>query len=131
MHRSVCQRWLGGGKMYALLAIAVVGLTGCGGGTGASTDPFNGAALSASGDPPDPPANFALSDPPTDPPPIDLSQNDPPADPPSVTASLNDPPGGDPPPVSPVPEPSTIALLASGLAALAAYRRAKPGGPTG
>lgn len=116
-------------KMFSLLAVMVIAVTGCSGGDSSNTstsntsalsgpDPVNGApalsgaAMTGLADPP----QTVASDPPADPPTL---SSDPPADPPTLAS---DPPG-DPPGDPPVPEPSTLSLLASGMAGLAIVGR--------
>jgi hypothetical protein len=94
-------------KTYPVLALVVFGLAGCGGGGGTSL--FSGGLS-------DPPGGPSFSDPPG---PTLTFGSDPPSDP---------PPGNTAGPLDPAPEPSTIALIASGIAGLAIIRRRRPGG---
>lgn len=95
-------------KLYPLLGFIVIGLSGCGGDGSSSSDPSNINAIA-----PDPPAVQGGSS--------GLAPSgDPPGDPPTISNA--DPPPGDPP-GDPVPEPSTLSLLASGMAAFAILGR--------
>jgi len=112
----LCRR---AGKIYLLLGIVVLGLTGCGGTSDTSSfSNFSDPPVLTLDPPADPPAVVTFADPPSDP-----------LDPP-VTSGQSDP-------LAPVPEPSSAALLASGITAFVLFRRSirktstGVGGPAG